>query len=269
MRICNALKWHLSPRPSMRFSASLFLAFFLPIAGHAQDYAREKRLADEVVPGLVVGDAVMLKAASGREFLGIFTEGKRDLPALVIVHGIGVHPDHGVIGQLRILLSEKGYATLSIQMPVLEKDKRAGDYYPALFPEAAARIDHAAQWLKARGILRMVLVSHSLGSWMANVFLDRSESSPFSAWVCTGLTGGFQTRMLGIDWPMLRIHLPILDVYGENDLAPTVEAAGRRARSLEGIPGARQVRIAGADHFYAGKEKELAASIAVFLEEIR
>ncbi len=252
----------------MRSVAALLFALCLAVAAQAQDLAREKRWADEVVPGLVVGDAVMLKGAEDREFLGIFTEGRRDRPALVIVHGIGVHPDHGVIGVLRVLLAEQGYPTLSIQMPVLDKDKRAGDYYPALFPDALARIDSAGQWLKARGATRLVLVSHSLGSWMANVYLDRSESHPFAAWVCAGLTGGFQTRMLGIDWPMLRIRLPILDVYGENDMMQVVDAAARRASSIAGNAGSRQVRIAGADHFYAGREKELAAAIADFLKEM-
>ena len=41
----------------------------LPAA--AQDYAREKRWADEVVPGLVVGDAVWLETSAGRKFLAI------------------------------------------------------------------------------------------------------------------------------------------------------------------------------------------------------
>ena len=42
----------------------------------AQDYEREKRWAAEIVPNLVVGDAVQLKLPSGREFLGIYAESK-------------------------------------------------------------------------------------------------------------------------------------------------------------------------------------------------
>ena len=40
--------------------AAVVLLLAAPLA-RAQDYAREKRWADEVVPNLVVGDAVWLK----------------------------------------------------------------------------------------------------------------------------------------------------------------------------------------------------------------
>ena len=71
----------------------------------AQDYEREKRWAAEVAPNVVVGDAVQLKLPTGqnagREFLGLYTEAKGGKPAILLVHGVGVHPDHGVIGILR------------------------------------------------------------------------------------------------------------------------------------------------------------------------
>src|SRR5580765_2874984 len=38
------------------------------------DYAREKRWADEITPGLVVGDAIYLQQKSGHKFLAIYTE---------------------------------------------------------------------------------------------------------------------------------------------------------------------------------------------------
>ena len=37
------------------------------------DYAREKRWADEITPGLVVGDAIYLTQKSGHKFLAIYT----------------------------------------------------------------------------------------------------------------------------------------------------------------------------------------------------
>ena len=96
---------------------------------HAQDYEREKRWADEVIPGLVVGDAVRIKGASNREFLALYTgpiKPNPALPAIVLVHGVGVHPDFGVIGILRAKLADIGYATLAVQMPVHGKEALAG-----------------------------------------------------------------------------------------------------------------------------------------------
>jgi hypothetical protein len=49
-----------------------------------------------------VGDPVYLEGSAGRKFLNIYTEAPNAKAGLVIVHGIGVHPDWGLIGMLRI-----------------------------------------------------------------------------------------------------------------------------------------------------------------------
>lgn len=245
------------------------LTMFASPGSSAQDYARELRWADEVLPGIVVGDAVRIKAASGREFLALYTEGsaatassttKQPLkPAMVLVHGVGVHPDFGLIGVLRVKLADLGYTTLAIQMPVQGKEATADDYYPKVFPDASDRIAKAADFLRAKGHSNVVLLSHSMGAWMANVYLDEaSEATPYKAWIVMGLTGGYS-------WTMRRFTMPILDVYGENDLASVVGAAGRRKFALREGVGSRQVKIAGADHHYLGKEDELVRVIDGFL----
>ena len=55
--------------------------------------------------------------------LAIFTEAA-SVPkgAVIVVHGLGVHPDWNLIGDLRTRLAERGYATLAVQMPVLAAD---------------------------------------------------------------------------------------------------------------------------------------------------
>ena len=230
-------------------------------AAPAQDYAREKKWADEFVPAIVVGDAVKIRAASGRDFVGILTPGKPGRPALVLVHGVGVHPDHSMIGVLRTRLADLGYTTLSIQMPVAASGATVDDYYPKLFPDAADRMQKTAEWLKAKGHANVVLVSHSMGAGMANEYFDaRHADTPYRAWVVMGLTGGYS-------WTMRRYKFPILDVYGENDLAPVVKAEGRRKGALDSNNGSRQVRISGADHFYEKREAELTAAIDAFLRD--
>lgn len=243
----------------MRFIA-LLLAF-AAFAAFAQDYPREKRWADQVVPDLVVGDAVSLRLPEGREFLGIHTAVPNARVAVLLVHGTGVHPDHGVIGILRTALADLGHSTLSIQMPVQASDARVDDYYPQVFPEAARRIAAGAQWLKDRGATRILLLSHSMGSWMSNVYYEKTASSPFAAWVCMGLTGGFGD--------MSNVKVPVLDIYGENDLPNVLRAESRRRTKLEAIEGSSQVRIAGADHHYLGREKELAAAIHAFIGKLK
>ena len=227
----------------------------------AQDYAREKRWADEILPTIVVGEAVQIRAASGRDFLALHTEMKGPKPALVLVHGVGVHPDHGVIGNLRDKLAAMGYTTLSIQMPVQAKEAQMDDYYPKVFSDAADRLAKAADWLRARGHTDVVLLSHSMGAWMANEYLDRAHANtPYKAWIVMGLTGSYS-------WTMRSYAFPVLDIYGEQDIAPTLGAAGRRKLALKAANGSRQVMLAGADHHYAGRENELATVIDGFLRE--
>ena len=247
-------------KPAM--AVALVALLLAATAARAQDYEREKRWADEVVPGLVVGDAAWIEAASGRKFLGLYAPAKDAKGALVIVHGIGVHPDHGVIGVLRSRLNDLGYSTLAIQMPVLAADKRSDDYYPKLFPDAIDRIRKAAAWLVAKDGPRVAIVSHSMGSWMTNAYFDATPDSPFRAWACLGLTGGYS-------WGAYSSPRPLLDVYGENDLEPSVNAAWRRRMTLAtGAAGSRQAMIAGTDHFYARKEGELAATLAEWFASV-
>lgn len=89
--------------------------------------------------------------------------------------------------------------------------------------------------------------------------VHRAARSPFAAWACLGLTGGYSLST----WFSPR---PILDVYGENDLEPSLDAAWRRRLTLaSAAEGSKQVMIAAADHFYAGKEEELARAIDSWL----
>lgn len=230
----------------------------LPLPCSAQDHQREARWRAEVVPNLVVGEAVDIRASSGRDFLGLYVRTPGAETALVIVHGIGVHPDHGVIGRLRLDLADKGFSTLSIQMPVLGADAQP-DRYRDTFADAGDRLTQAAKWLQAKGYRDMVLVSHSLGSRMANDFFDRSGASAFRAWVCLGLNGGFSESFVE------KKPLPVLDAYGERDNPGVLAGVDSRARLVAALRGSSQVRVAGADHFYAGRERDLVETIGTFV----
>jgi pimeloyl-ACP methyl ester carboxylesterase len=227
-------------------------------SAQAQDYAREKRWADEVVPNIVVGDAVWLKEKEGHAFLGLYTAVKGAKRAVLLVHGIGVNPNHGIIGELRVALSDRGYATLSIQMPVEAAGAKAADYYPKLFPEAIERIGVGAAWLAQKGYAHPVLLSHSMGSWMSESYFAATPDAPFAAWVCLGRGGPFGD--------LENVHVPLLDVHGVNDLPAVMRWVVERDHVLQRIPGSKQVAIAGADHFYTGREQALEDAIQSFID---
>jgi len=232
-------------------AAGLAALFALNVFAGGADYAREKKWADEVVPGLVVGDPVYLQTPRGHhKFLTLFTPANTG-KAAIVVHGMGIHPDWGMVGTLRTELADRGYATLSIQMPILAADARS-EAYPPTFPEAAERIAEAVGFLKAKGYTQIAIVSHSLGSRMSHVYMAGKPDAAVKSWVRLGISvGDYQA-----------VKLPILDLYGDND--PMLANAGKRKQSLV-VKGSRQVMIARADHFFTGREAEMVAAVADFL----
>ena len=220
----------------------------------AADYAREQRWADEITPAIVVGEALYLQQKNQHKFLVLYTENVKATMGLVIVHGMGLHPDWGMINTLRQDLVEEGYSTLSIQMPVLaaDADFRA---YPAVFSEAAERIQHAVSFLKTNGYKRIALVSHSNGSRMTRVYMMQNPLE-VTAWVALSLTQG--DTYAGI-------NAPILDLYGEKDLPHVLSSVSKRKNSLLNIKS-NQVVINGGDHFFIDHENEMLKAVSDFLK---
>lgn len=241
----------------MRFFATvLLLLCALPVS--AADYGREKKWADEITPGIVVGDPVYLELRQGHKFLTLFTAAKDAKTALVVVHGMGIHPDWGMVGTLRTQLADQGYTTLSVQMPVLAADAQA-EQYLADFPEAAERIGVAVDFLKAKGYKKIAIVSHSMGSRMSRLYVMKHQNN-LVAWASLGIGGG--DTYTGI-------RIPVLDLYGENDLPPVLKHVKERAALLKGNAGAKQVKVPKADHFYSNHEAEMVEAVKDFLDKTR
>jgi len=242
----------------MRLLTALLMLFASAACLAQADYARERRWADEITPGLVVGDAVYLAQKSGHKFLAIYTKAAQLRAAVITVHGMGVHPDWVLIGALRGGLADQGYATLSVQMPVLAADAKA-DAYPPLFPEAAERLHAAIAFLKAQGHRNIAIASHSLGSRMSNFFLVGTPDHGVAAWISIGIVPG-EFAEPG------KLRLPVLDIYGERDFPQVLQQAEARANVLRTLRGAAQIEVVGADHYFTGREGELTRQVKLFLD---
>ena len=242
--------------PLAWFCGLFVLAGALADAAMAADYAREERWAQEIVPSLVIGDAVYLTTAAQPKVLAILTVPPRDPSGgVVIVHGLGVHPDWGLIGGVRTRLADAGYVTLSVQMPVLWANATRDDYRVTL-PEAGERIAAAIAYLRGKGIAKIAIVSHSIGATMANSYLARRDALAVDAWIPIGMFGTFSAPP----------KEALLDVLAENDLTEVLAAAPLRASLLRKDGCSKQVTIAGADHYFDNRQRELAMTIAVFVK---
>ena len=119
---------------------SLGLVFLCYASVGASDLEREQRLIDEVEANLFSGELIMLNA-QGTDFAAVEMGSETDSTrgAVILLHGRGFHADWPEnIGPLRVGLSEAGWHTLSLQMPVLEKAAKYFDYLPILGRECSA-----------------------------------------------------------------------------------------------------------------------------------
>jgi pimeloyl-ACP methyl ester carboxylesterase len=246
-------------RQKARFGGLFVLSFLLLFSPDvlSQDYEKERRWADDILPTLLIGKAEWLQQKNGHRFLSLYTEAKDPKGAIIIAHGRGWSPDFELYGTLRTRLAEEGWTTLSIQLPVLPSTAILGLYVP-LYPDARERFQVAVDFLKAKGYRNIAIVSHSLGATMANQYLIRTEDTSVKAWVFIGILQGLQE--------MFRVQVPTLDVYGGNDWTVTMWGAPERAKQLKNHPGSGQVMVPGAKHFFEGREEELVKIITGFLD---
>jgi alpha/beta superfamily hydrolase len=169
-----------------------------------------------------------------------------------------VHPDWALIGALRSGLADQGYTTLSVQMPVLAANA-LGEGYPELFPDAAERLQAAVEFLKSKGQRKIAIASHSMGARMTNFFLAGSPGNGVDAWIAVGISNG-EFAEPG------KLHLPVLDIYGERDLPRVLQRAEARAAVLKTLQGSAQIEMAGADHYFDAHESELVSQVRQFLD---
>lgn len=242
----------------MRLLVAVVLALSALVA-QAQDYYREKRWSDQIVPGLVVGEAVWIQQANEHRFLSLWTEADKARGAIILGHGRGWNPDFELYGVLRVKLAEQGYSTLSIQLPVLGGGAKIGDYIPT-YGEAAERYHLAAQWLQKKGYRNISIVSHSLGATMANHYLINVKDTPVRTWVFVGIINGLEE--------MFRIKIPVMDVYGGKDWEITQVGASERRKQIMKINGSRQVVVPEALHFFEGREDDLVKVVVEHLDEV-
>jgi len=247
----------------------------------------------ELEAGLRNGQAVWLDDGKGK-FFSVFNPDQSGQPrgGVIILHDAGSHPDKPqVIRPLRHLLPLHGWATIAIQLPPLE---RPTDYlkHQATIEK---RINSAISYIRNKGFDNLILLGHGSGAMAASKYLSGKASPFIHAFVAISL--GIPPKKKGdnsIINQMEKINLPILDIYGGDDLDNVVQTAQRRAQAAkisgniatradrlagykrsaiakssaqksQGYIAYRQIRIDGASHDFSGAEGLLSQRIAGWL----
>jgi alpha/beta superfamily hydrolase len=239
---------------------SLLLATTFTLTLQASDFEKEQRWKEQVVGDLFDGEPVTLNDGQ-HDFLGLIIQADSAKEnAIVVLHGVGAHPDWPqVVNPLRVQLAEAGWTTLSIQLPVLNNEATP-EAYDAIIGEASPRIAAALEFLQNQGAKGSYIIAHSMGSRMASDFLANTDNAA-KGFVGIGMNVG---TVEYFD----QYALPVLDIYGSDDLPGVLGSAADRASRASGNPRYTQVMVDGADHFFNGSEDALLARLTAWLDAI-
>ena len=257
------------------FDPSALQRTFNQFTNDKPDYAREERMISEIEDAVMDGDIEYLPISDNKEVFSIYMEPDADTPkgGVIILHSRGYHANwNSTIKPLRVGLAEKGWHTISVQMPVLDKDATYYDYVP-IFPYAHERIDAAINFYKQRGIDNIVLVSHGCGAHMSMSYFDKYGDDKISAYVGIGMSATDYKQKVIKRMPLDVMLKPVLDVYGEKDFPGVRRSAEEREwlMSLSGNQKSTQKIIKGADHYYKDEDKAqaLVETIDTWLSELK
>lgn len=255
------------------------LAAFASLPLQATNIDREKRWVDQTIESIFDGEALFLDA-DGHQFYSIYTESETPSnKGMIVVHGTGFHPNwEQVVQPVRVAMTSHGWNTLSIQMPILERDAHYEDYI-ALYPEVPARFRAAVKHLRAHGSEKIAIVAHSQGATMASYYVANesvanesvdstdTEVTVADALVVIGMSAQYRQPQVSSAESLKRIGIPVLDIYGSKDFATVLATTEKRANAASHNKNYSQKIIPNAYHFFDDHNKELINVLVDWLDQ--
>lgn len=239
----------------------------IPIQALAQSY--EANLAEKLSARVSEEEVVWL-TASGRRFLVLYKEDTSSSAAVILVHGMGGHPDWPeVVAPLRNGLFEMGFSTLSIQMPVLEPERQPADYGKTV-KSGKLRLAAAVQFLGQKHEA-VVIIGYGFGAGVAADYLAGENSKLIKAFAGISMqTQQFLNPRLNLLPRLEKLEIPVLDIYGSRDFVEVIKQVDDRrlAGRKNGSRGYQQMEIDGADHYFTGLEDIMIKRIGAWISRV-
>lgn len=205
--------------------------------------------------------AIPFYSSAGSPDDSVYIDGGGNKNGVILAHGKGKHPTWLVVDPLRKGVNKQlGYHTLSLQMPTGYSNWK--DYAEG-FPDAYQTITDAIAFLtNKKGVSRVFLIGHSMGSRMASAFVSENSNHGLAGLIVAGCrnNGGYP---LSCDENLQGVNLPVLDIWG-GDNGKDSRAASERSGMVSDTYA--QVEISGANHKFEGYEDELVDSVVSWLK---
>jgi hypothetical protein len=246
------------------------LCGLLPARLAATDNSHEQAQAAALVGRAGPGQVIWF-AGDGANYPGIYHQHLIEPAqgAVLILHGMGQHPDWPeVVAPLRLNLPVGGWATLAIQLPVLEPGAALSGYGMTI-NRAVTRIGAAVSYLQDSDFRNVVIIGYGFGAVAGAAYLADSGSTARAFVGISMQNFDFLQPRLDLDALLARIGVPVLDLYGSRNHGDVLRQAA--ARRLEAERANRrqyqQIMIAGAELSYTGHEEDMIRAIRHWLDE--
>jgi uncharacterized protein len=192
-----------------------------------------------------------------------YLDGGGNKAAVILCHGRAQHPTWKVVDPLRKEINRQlGYHTLSLQLPGKGKDwERYADEFPRAYAEIEGGIDFLR---KEKGVTKIYLMGHSMGSRMATAFLVEHPDSGIVGFIGVGIKNGGKYP-LDSNSNLRKIKMPVLDVYGDGGDGKDKNEAEARADMVS--DRYKQVLIPKADHVFDTGEAEMVKAVIDWLKK--
>jgi len=112
----------------------------------------------------------------------------------------------------------------------------------------------------------VVLIGHSQGSTMGAYYLAQGGEA-VDGFIAIGMGSVGSAGPMDNLAHLREIRLPMLDLYGSEDLPGVVSSTAQRRQAAQGNADYRTLETPGADHFYEGEEELLLQAVGGWLAE--
>lgn len=105
---------------------------------------------------------------------------------------------------------------------------------------------------------------------MSNGWLARQDDPAIDAYVGIGMGATDYKQPMQAPFPLDRLKMPVLDIYGANEYPAVKRLAPERLRQIRqaGNPKSEQRVVPGADHDFTDAGSPLLEAVAAWLEQI-
>jgi len=244
----------------------------------------EKEWLAEVGESIEVGKKVMitLYSSDGTErnekYLAFYAERNllTERGTIVILHDRESHPDwKSVVRPLRTELPDTGWNTLSLQLPILEKDVNSFEELDKFYKQSYERINGAILFLNEQKAKNVMVVAYGTSTMTALSYISnqarmsslRLPVAAISALVLISPYSVKEEKYIEQELtPLSLIRIPVLDLYGGDDLDIVKKYAKKRAGLAKRSGNAKylQQKIENADHFYMAQSDTVVKRVHSF-----